>query len=104
MLGTNAGELYYGEITLDGEEQKLETLEVDNFKSVMQIPDFLPILDVKMTMPTEDSSMVLVISENKLYQFMEETVFAELFEDKNDPTIKINFEKNLIHFDTSLLK
>lgn len=45
------------------------------------MPDFTPILDVKMAMPTEGWSLVLAITENKLYQFAEETAFAELFAD-----------------------
>lgn len=78
MIGTNEGALYYGEIQLDAEEH---TLEVENFKKVLQLPDFTPILDVKMAMPTEGWSLVLAITENKLYQFAEETAFAELFAD-----------------------
>jgi hypothetical protein len=102
MLGTNSGELYYGEIQLDGEELKLDSLEVEIFKSVMQLPDYLPILDVKMAIPSEGWSMVLAISENKLYQFIEETVFVELFGDKSE--VYKNLEANLIHFDMSLLQ
>lgn len=97
MIGTNEGGLYYGEISLDAEEHKLE---VENFKKVLQLPDFTPILDIKMAMPTEDSSLVLAITENKLYQFYEMTVFEELFADvtKND------LDKNVIHIDLSLIQ
>ena len=74
---------------------------MENFKKVMQLPDYTPILDVKMVVPTEGWSLVLAITDSKLYQFAEETAFGEVFADKVE-TAK-NLEKNVIHFDSGLL-
>lgn len=65
------------------------------------MPEYTPILDIKMVNPTEGWSLVLAITDNKLYQFAEETSFVELFADKIENNK--NLEKNVIHFDYNLL-
>jgi hypothetical protein len=65
VLGSEKGHLFHGVINIDPKNNYFPTI-MEEFRSVVQTPDYSPILDIVITQ-VKDIYLVLAISATKLY-------------------------------------
>lgn len=86
LLGSEDGHIFHGVMEIN---QKYGTVEVfKEFTSVMETPEYSPILDIKIAR-VKGNYLVLAVSATSLYQFIGKGGVEEVFRNYSDDPKKV---------------